>query len=109
VAHNTKYTPSFSHHLWAFDGQEVVLLDKIFNAQVIKISTYFKIGCEILTLCPLIVDFNQLQQFQNYLSCCHLRKINFKKNNVCVLYDKEEFRFRHFLDFVLGNFKSRRV
>jgi hypothetical protein len=59
VAYNTKYTPSFAHHFWTFDGQEVGLLDKIFNTQAIQISTYLKVGCKILTLCHLVVDFTQ--------------------------------------------------
>ncbi len=59
MTHNTKYTPSFAHHLWTFDDQKVVLLEKKLNTQVIQISTYLKVGCEILTLYPLIVDFNQ--------------------------------------------------
>jgi hypothetical protein len=63
VAHNTKYTP-FAHHLWTFDDQEVVLLEKKFNTQIIQFSTYLKVGCEILTLYPLVVDFSQ--PFNNY-------------------------------------------
>jgi hypothetical protein len=64
VAHNTKYTPIFAHHLWTFDGQEVLLFETKFNTQVIQISTYLKVGCEILTLYPLVVDFSQ--PFNNY-------------------------------------------
>jgi hypothetical protein len=64
VAHNTKYTPIFAHHLRTFDGQDVLLFEKKFNTQVIQISTYLKVGCEILTLCPLVVDFSQ--PFNNY-------------------------------------------
>jgi hypothetical protein len=64
VTHNTKYIPSFAHHLWTFDDQEVVLLEKNFNTQVIQISTYLKVRCEILTFYLLVVDFNQ--PFNNY-------------------------------------------
>jgi hypothetical protein len=64
VAHNTKYTPIFAHHLWTVDGQEVFLFEKKINTQIIQISTYLKVGCEILTLCPLVMDFNQ--PFNNY-------------------------------------------
>jgi hypothetical protein len=59
VAHNTKYTPSFAHHIWTFNDGEVVLLEKKFNTQIIQISTYLKVGCEILTFYPLVVDFSQ--------------------------------------------------
>ncbi len=59
MAHNTKYTPSFAHHLWTFDDQEVVLLEKKLSTQIIQISTYLKVCCEILTLYPLVVDFSQ--------------------------------------------------
>ncbi len=49
---------------------------KIFNTQVFQIWTYLKVGCEILTLCPFVVDFNQ--PFNNY----NIRSRNHKDGNI---------------------------
>jgi hypothetical protein len=56
----------------------IVLLPnkKVFNTPVFQIWTYFKVGCEILTVCPFVMDFNQ--PFNNY----NIRSRNHKDGSI---------------------------